>query len=433
MFIRLLKESISRNPRRKILTGAALVLGMTVATATLTVAVDVGEQLAREFRSFGANLLVTPKADSLPVEIGGVDYRPVAQGAFLSESALPKLKSIFWGHNILGFAPFLDVPVSIMRAPDGRDAESLSATLVGTWYKHSLAVEDGSGAFLTGVNATDPWWKVRGRWFNESAPECVVGAALAQRAHVGIGDQLSLSAPNAKQPLAVGITGILTTGESYDDAIVCPLALAQTLADKPGQFRQLAVSALTTPEDAFGRRNPNTMTPAEFERWYCTPYISSIAHNIEEVFPNVHVQTIRPIAHTEGRVLSRVSLLLWIITIAALIAAGLAVAATSATTALERRSELGLMKALGATNLLVGALFLSEQLLIAIVGGCIGFAIGAGLARELGETVFGVATSPHWIVLPLILAAAALVAICGSWIPLYRAAHVSPAPILRGE
>lgn len=433
MFIRLLKESISRNPRRKVLTGAALVLGMTVATATLTVAVDVGEQLAHEFRSFGANLLVTPKADSLPVEIGGVDYRPVAQGAFLSESALPKLKSIFWGHNILGFAPFLDVPVSVTHASEGRDAESFSATLVGTWYRHSLAVQDGSGAFITGTSATDPWWRVRGRWFNESASECLVGAALAQSAHIGIGDRLSLFAPDAQKPMIVEVTGILTAGNSYDDAIVCPLELAQTLAGRPDQFRQLAVSALTTPEDAFGRRNPSTMTPAEFERWYCTPYISSIAHNIEEVFPGVHVQTIRPIAHTEGRVLSHVSLLLWIITIAALIAAGLAVAATSATTAIERRSELGLMKALGATNLLVGALFLSEQLLIAIVGGCIGFAIGAGLARELGETVFGVASSPRLIVLPVILAAAALVAVCGSWIPLYRAAHIPPAPVLRGE
>jgi putative ABC transport system permease protein len=92
-----------------------------------------------------------------------------------------------------------------------------------------------------------------------------------------------------------------------------------------------------------------------------------------------------------------------------------------------------LMRALGASTFLVERLFFSEQLLLAIVGGCVGFAIGAGLARELGETVFGVATLPRLIVLPVILAAAALVAILGSSIPLYRAAHVPPAPILRGE
>src|ERR1700690_3285737 len=110
MFARLVGESFARNPRRKILTAAALVVGMTVATATLTVALGVGDRLAREFRRFGANLLVPPQSDTLPVEIGGVDYRPVDEGSYLQEADLGKLKTIFWWHNILGFTPFLDVP-----------------------------------------------------------------------------------------------------------------------------------------------------------------------------------------------------------------------------------------------------------------------------------------------------------------------------------
>ena len=110
MFARLVGESFVRNPRRKLLTAAALVLGMAVATATLTVALEVGDRMAREFRSLGANLLVTPKSDTLPLEIGGVDYRPVDEGAYLNERDLGKLKTIFWRHNILGFTPFLDVP-----------------------------------------------------------------------------------------------------------------------------------------------------------------------------------------------------------------------------------------------------------------------------------------------------------------------------------
>ncbi len=73
MFIRLVKESFVRNPRRKLLTAAALMVGMAVTTATLTVALEVGDRLAREFRNLGANLLVTPQSDTLPVEIGGVE------------------------------------------------------------------------------------------------------------------------------------------------------------------------------------------------------------------------------------------------------------------------------------------------------------------------------------------------------------------------
>src|ERR1700692_1248855 len=117
MFLRIVSDSFTRKPRRQGVTAAALGLGMAVATATLTVALDVGDRLAREFRSLGANLLVTPASDTLPLEIEGVDYRPVDAGAYLPDGDLGKLKTIFWRNNVLGFAPFLDVPMSI--SPSG--------------------------------------------------------------------------------------------------------------------------------------------------------------------------------------------------------------------------------------------------------------------------------------------------------------------------
>src|SRR6202521_810939 len=144
MFLRIVSDSFTRKPRRKVLTAAALARGMAVATATLEVALDVGDRLAREFRSLGANLLVTPASDTLPLEIGGVDYRPVDSGAYLPDGDLGKLKTIFWRNNIVGFAPFLDVPVAI-RSSGSR--ESLSGAphweLIGTWYSHSIDVPDG--------------------------------------------------------------------------------------------------------------------------------------------------------------------------------------------------------------------------------------------------------------------------------------------------
>src|SRR5580704_15800867 len=171
MFARLVKESFVRNPRRKLLTAAALVVGMAVTTATLTIALEVGDRLAREFRSLGANLLVTPESDTLPVEIGGVDYRAVDEGAYLKEADLGKLKTIFWRHNILGFTPFLDVPTVLAAKPE-------QATLVGTWYEHAVSVPDGS-SFVTGLKSTHPSWQIQGRWFRDGANEAVVGAALA--------------------------------------------------------------------------------------------------------------------------------------------------------------------------------------------------------------------------------------------------------------
>jgi putative ABC transport system permease protein len=258
-----------------------------------------------------------------------------------------------------------------------------------------------------------------------------VGAALARRTGVKTGETLRVDAEG--RATALQVTGIVSTGGPEEEAVVAPLGVAQELADRPGRFRRLLVSALTKPEDEFARRDPATMTGTEFERWYCTPYISSIAHQLQQVLPGVEARAIRRVAESEGRILTRVSGLMWLVTLAALVAAAMAVGATSATTVLERRQEVGLMKALGAGNGLVGAFFLAEQVLLALLGGGVGYALGTGLARLLGESVFGMPPTGRLILLPVILALAAGVALVGSLIPLRRAARFAPAPILRGE
>ncbi|HKS80081.1 MAG TPA: ABC transporter permease [Candidatus Acidoferrales bacterium] len=435
MFARLVGESFIRNPRRKVLTAAALVVGMAVATATLTIALEVGDRLAQEFRSLGANLVVTPQSDTLPVEIGGVDYRPVNEGAYLKEADLGKLKTIFWRHHILGFTPFLDVPVSL-AAPDGKSLGR--ATLIGTWYEHDVPVPD-EGPFRTGAATTHPWWKLKsGRWFRDGSNECVLGAALAAKYSglIANGGQMVISAVAAggeTKQISLNVVGVLSTDAPEANPILAPLTVAQQVSGHPGEFRQLFVSALTKPADALAEQDPKTMTPAEYDRWFCSPYISSISFQIQSVLPGTEVRTIRRVADTEGRVLSRVSTLLWIVTLAALIAAGLAVAATSATTVIERRAEVGIMKAIGATNMLVTGMFLAEQLMLAVVGGAVGYGFGLLLARVLGSSVFGSPAPPRWVLLPVVLVLAALVAIGGSLIPLRRAARFDPAPILRGE
>jgi len=430
MFLRILGESFARNLRRKLLTGSALALGIAVATATIAVALDVGDRLAQEFRSLGANLLVTPQGDTLPLAIGGVDYRPVDDGAFLTETDLGKLKTIFWRLNIVGFTPFLEVPVEV--AHEGR---TVSATLLGTWRNHSIEVPRSGGAtFATGVQLTHPWWKVEGDWLAAgpaAAPEALAGIALARRAGLRVGESVAVRA-GARQ-ITLRVAGLLTTGDREEEALIVPLELAQNLSERGGQYRRLLVSALTKPEDDFAHRDPKSMSPEEYDRWYCTPYISSIAHQIKEVLPGTEVRTIRRVADGEGHVLGRVSGLMWLVTLAALAASALAMASTAATTVLERRSEVALMRALGAGTGMVSALFLAEQALLALVGGVLGWALGLALAHGVGRAVFGVAPVMRWSLLPAVLGLAALVALLGSFVPLRRVARFAPAPILRGE
>jgi putative ABC transport system permease protein len=434
MFARLVRESFSRNARRKVLTAAALVVGMAVATATLTIALEVGDRLAHEFRSFGANLLVTPQADTLPVEIGGVDYRAVNEGAYLNEADLGKLKTIFWRHNIEGFTPFLDVPVFVGDAGG-------NVTLVGTWYEHDAPVPDGT-KFKTGLSITHPWWKIDGRWFHDGAQECVIGSTFAaQHPEIHVGSNLQVAqGEHSTDARQLVVTGVVSTGDSEDNSILVPLSIAQAISGHAGQVRSLFVSALTKPADALAERGEMAqndkniqLTPTEYDKWFCSPYISSISFQIKTVLPGTEVHAIRRVAETEGRVLTRVSALLWIVTLAALIAASLAVAATSATTVIERRFEIGVMKALGASNVMVTGLFLIEQLMLALLGGTLGFICGAALARILGTSVFGTPASPQLILVPIVLGLATIVALIGSVIPLRRAAHLRPALILRGQ
>jgi putative ABC transport system permease protein len=436
MFLRIVADSFGRRPRHKLLTGAALALGMGVATAALSVSLDVGDRLAREFRSLGANLLVTPQADSLPLEIGGVDYRPVNAGAYLPEADLPKLKTIFWHNNIMAFAPILEVRAMVLpfSSEGGQVAGWIEGVpIIGTWADHSVVLPEG-GEFHTGVVKTNPWWRVDGRWFAGEAMECVVGATFAEKNHIKIGGSISLATGDVtKIPSPLKVTGILSSGGPEDGAIVVPLERAQSLANQPGLYRKLYVSALTKPQDAFAKRDPKTFTPKEYDTWFCTPYISSIAFQIQQELPGTDVRVIRRVAEGEGAILTRVRLLLWFVTGAALLAAALAVGASSAASVIERRTEIGLMKALGAGSAMVGFLLAAEQLLLAFVGGGIGYALGMVLARLLGQKIFGAPPEPSLIVFFVILALAAGVTLLGSSLPLHRASRYEPAPILRGE
>ena len=436
MFLRIVADSFGRRPRHKLLTGAALALGMGVATAALSVSLDVGDRLAKEFRSLGANLLVTPQADSLPLEIGGVDYRPVNAGTYLPEADLPKLKTIFWHNNIIAFAPSLEVPVRAW-SPASKHWWSPGITnhvsLIGTWAEHDVSLPDG-GEFQTGIAKTNPWWHIEGRWFSSAGNECVVGAAFARNNSLKLGDFLYISTNDVANPQAPHeVTGILSSGGPEDNTVIVSLSFAQQLAGKPGQYRKLYVSALTKPEDDFARRDPKTMKADEFERWSCSPYVSSIAYSIKQVLPGADVRVIRRVAEGEGAILTRVRILLWLVTGAALLAAALAVGASSAASVIERRTEIGLMKALGAGSGTVGFLLAAEQLLLAFVGGGAGYALGIVLARLLGERIFGAAPEPSLIVFFVIIALAAGVTLLGSAFPLHRASRYEPAPILRGE
>jgi putative ABC transport system permease protein len=414
MFFRLVYESFRRQTRRKLLVAFAVTLGAAVSTAMIAIATDIGDKISRELESYGANLVVTPEADTLDVQIGSVNLKP--SGTYLDEADLPKIKGIFWRNNITAFTPELSLNVKL------RNRE---VTLLGTYFSKKLKF--GNEEFISGARGTFPWWKVEGRWPEDGSMEVLAGEKLAGRENLQIGQELQLSGKPYR------VSGIVSTGGVEDHQIIAPLSVAQALLAKPGAVGKIFVSARTKPEDAFARRNPDLMTPADRDRWYCSAYPESIAFQLEEAIPHYHADQIRQVEQNEGNILSRIEGLMLLITLAALVTSGLAVSAAMATAMFERRQEIGLMKALGAGQFMLSAIFTTECVLLALAGGLVGFAAGALLARRLGLTIFGLAITVEPVLLPIVLGIAIIVTFLGSAAAILRAANSDPVHALRGE
>ncbi len=419
MFVRLVYESFRRQKRRKLLAGAAIALGVTVATAMIGVATDIGDKVNRELRTIGANLVVTPQEDTLDVEIGGVNLKPPSDGAFLNEADLPKIKGTFWHNNITGFAPMLPVNVTLER-----DGKTEDVALLGTYFAKQISF--GKEEFKTGVRTTHPWWRVSGAWPDDSSRDVLLGERLAASLSAKVGDSLMLSGREFR------VSGILSTGGSEDVEVVAPIAVAQEILGKPGALRRVYVSAITKPEDAFARRDPKSMSGAVYDRWYCSPYPQSIAFQLQEAIPHSHAEQIRQVAQNEGAVLTRIEGLIFLVTLAALFSSALAVSAAMATAIFERRAEVGLMKALGAGRFTVASVFFAEASILALMGGLVGFGAGAMLAREIGRSIFSSQITIAPVVFPVILVIAVIVTFAGSAAAIRKAVGLDPVYALRG-
>lgn len=424
MLSRILLDSLRRRLSRKALSVIAVWIGLTLVLALLSLSVDVGDKMNQELRSFGANITVDPLAAAIPVDVGGNRLASEAVPSYLDEAEVSKLKaaSFFWRNNILGISPRLRT--SAQLAGQGVD-------LVGAWFDHEIPT--GNEPLITGARQVYRHWEVKGAW-PTAADQLLVGSAAARRLAIAPGDTVRLAVGH--EEAAFTVSGIVTSGDGDDGSLVAPLATVQRLVSAEGKVSSVDVSALTTPDNKLAekyREDPKSLTPDEYDRWYCTPYPGAVAKQVQELIPGSAARVVRRVSETQGMVFSRTKGLIVLLAALTFIVCSLSVTGILTAAVLERRPEMALLQAIGARRADVLVLFLAEMAILGVVGGCLAAVSGPLLGRWLVSVVFASTAQLHLSVILLAPFLGLGLAWAGGLWPVWQAVNQDAAQVLHGN
>ena len=375
MFWRILWRLLYASRARLALAVLAVASGAAVCAALLNLNLDATDKLTREFRVLGANIVVSAT--------------PGDAAATLDASAMQRIEDMHLP-EVAGAAPYL-----YLSGEAEAGGNSTAVILAGTWFDE--------------VSRMNSWWKVDGNRVSASdnRSDCMIGEQAAAR--LGVIPGQSVKIKYAGREASLRVAGIVTAGGSEDSPIFVGLPLAQALAGLGPRASLIQITARGSATE-----------------------IEDVIRRLSTALPGLQVQPLRQLAQAEGRLLERIRGLLFGTVVLILALSSLGVLAAMAGLALERRRDVGMMKALGGSVRRIMRFFLAEATAIALAGGICGFVVGIGLSEWIGERVFAVSITPRLIVLPATLALMVLVSLAGA-LPLRLLGRVRPADILRGE
>jgi putative ABC transport system permease protein len=362
MFLRMLMRAAVLRRGRAASALLAMVVAAAVATAMLNLYVDVQAKLRKEFRNYGANIVVVAK-----------------DGQTLSADALDKVSSALAGHGLA--VPFAYV---VARTSDGQ----------------SVVV---SGTDFGQVRKLDSWWSVTA-WPNTPQDALVGSRAAAVVTPQRIPFDLSFQG----RTIHLNPAGTLRTGASEDSRIYLSLKDFENWTGVQPSTIEIASSG-------------------------SSEEISGLIQKLSQALPAAEVRPIRQITEGEARVLGKTRATLAAAAALIVATAALCVLSTLIGWVFDRRRDFAIMKALGASEALIGGFFATEAAALGAVGAVVGFAIGVGVAAWIGRVNFHAPVTPRFDVFPVVLAGSIAVALISAVVPIFLLRRVQPAMILRGE
>jgi putative ABC transport system permease protein len=441
MLGRLILRSLTRRPGRRALAAAAVALGTSVVVALVAVASDVGDRIARELRAGGANIVLVPQGRAGAAALPGGSLTVPLPGPLLAEQRVPEILTTFWANNIVSVSPVLEVAAHLQRS----DQPPADLLLVGTHFDSELESPRSAGPCPMGLLKIAPYALLTGRIPSRratregSTPEAVIGVSLAARLGVAPGSRLDLAAPRPDGTaglLSLTLVGTVSTGGEEDDRLYAPLTLVQQASGQPGLVSRVLVSALLAPEDrlyARAMQGLESLSPEEHEIFVCRAYPLPVARDFADALPGAEGRPLLKTADAEGHIVEGMRWITAFVAAAVIVSSVLAVLAALATSIVERRREVGLVKALGASRPQVLTPFLAETGVTGLVGGVAGFGLGALLARWIGVAIFGRPALISGLLFAPALVVATALAVLGSLVPLSAVLRLDPAAVLKGD
>ena len=375
MFFRMITASLMRRRSRMIVALLSIAIGATILSGLVSIYYDVPRQLGAEFRNYGANMILTGSD-------GGFTYAEFSKG-----------KSVIPAADIVGAAPYRYENVRIREKP---------VVAAGT---------DPDEA-----KAASPYWLI-------DSGELLMGAKVAESFRLKAGDKIEVSfTPEDQQEKAADnqapednvreftISGILKTGGTEEEY---------------GYMNMGDLEALTGTADR--------IDVAELSVSAVSDKLKQYTADINSAVPEVHASLVKRVTASETTVLSKLQALVLLVTVVVLALTMICVATTMTAVVAERRKEIGLRKAIGASDSSIIKEFMGESMLLGLLGGIAGSVLGYVFAQQVSIRVFSSSISFRPLLVPITITVSIAVTGLSSLMPIRSATEVDPAQVLKGE
>mgnify|MGYP002853713933 CR=1 FL=1 len=383
MYIRMVTASLFRRRSRMVVALLAIAIGATILSGLVTVYIDVPAQMGAQFRNYGSNMIITSTESRM------------------SQDEIDAALELVPADKLVGAAAYRYENVRVNDSPVIAAATDMEQ-----------------------AKKTSPFWSVDGEWPAASG-QIMIGESVADTYNLKVGDRMTCTyAPDTGEAssdasgdaivldnyIDFTVTGILDTGGNEEDYIYMTISDMEELTGEATTYDVCELSVSATSDE-----------------------LSQIVDEISAAVPTVSPRLVKRVTQSETTVLSKLQALVLLVTIVVLALTMICVATTMTAVVAERRKEIGLRKALGASNAGIIGEFMGEGVALGAVGGLIGAILGFLFAQAVAMSVFnGTITLRPWLI-PVTILASVVVTGIACLIPIKSATAIDPALVLKGE